>query len=242
MAEPTDRAKPATIQVSVEHSEEIFADRADLFASIRGSSLVTGNAALTKAREVTQLVSDLKQCGIEDKDILLEGVYAEVSSGTLTKSSHATYQLKIHCSQLDNLANVLGAITSQKNTTLRYIQWDYPDTDKLREQWLVSCIEQANRKASLISQALGVQLMGVYSFRDSYADPESPRGPEYMMPTAGMQATRSKSRSSIGITREDLGMEVSHAKTIMLRVEVEYQVSGFKEQANGEPNRQHCDR
>lgn len=229
MAESPERVKPATILVSAEHEEEIFADRANLFVSIRGSSLVTGNAALTKAREVTQLVHDLKQFGVEDKDILLEGVYAEVSSGTLTKSSHATYQLKIHCSQLENLANLLGAITSQKNTTLRYIQWDYPDTDKLREQWLVSCIEQANRKASLISQALGVQLLGIYSFRDTYIDPESPQPPQYMMPTAAMQAPRSRG-GSIGITREDLGMEVSHAKKLMLRVEIEYKVSDFKEQ------------
>ncbi len=48
-----------TILVTVSQTEEIEADHADLFVTIRGASLFAGKAALTKAREVSQLVAAL---------------------------------------------------------------------------------------------------------------------------------------------------------------------------------------
>lgn len=223
MAETAKQLKPNTIKVEVERSEELNADHADLFVVIKGASLVTGRAALSKAREVAQLVADLKTCALTDEAIHLEGVYAEVVSGILSKSSRATYKLKIRCAKLDDLADVLGAITSQKNTTLQNIQWGYADSAAARQQWLAACIDQANRKAGVIATALGVKLLGVLSFSERFLDPESPIQPV----SGGEHLDRAAFSRARAVSQDDLGTEVSHAKTITLYVEIEYYISEF---------------
>ena len=55
--------KPDTIKVSANHREEIFASHANLFVTVKGSSVVSGNEAMKKAREVNQLVEALTALG-----------------------------------------------------------------------------------------------------------------------------------------------------------------------------------
>ena len=88
-------SKPDTIRVSVDSREEAQATRADLFVNVKGSSLVSGNEALKKAKEVSQLVEALTSFGLSPEAIHLQGVHIETSSGVLLKSSSATYRLKI---------------------------------------------------------------------------------------------------------------------------------------------------
>lgn len=52
--------KPDTIKVSANHKEEIRANRAELFVTVKGSSLVSRDAAMKKAKEVNQLVEALR--------------------------------------------------------------------------------------------------------------------------------------------------------------------------------------
>jgi hypothetical protein len=48
---------PDLLRVAITHEDELEASHADLLVTVRGSSLVTGSAALTKAREVAALVA-----------------------------------------------------------------------------------------------------------------------------------------------------------------------------------------
>src|SRR5262245_26538768 len=120
-------SKPDTLKVSAAHKEEISANRADLFVTVRGSSLVSGDAAMKKAKEVNQLVEALTNLGLSSEAIHLQGVHIETSSGALLKSSSATYRLRIQCEKLDQLAELLDAIASQKNALLERIEWKYPE-------------------------------------------------------------------------------------------------------------------
>lgn len=228
-------ARPDGIKVSIVHHEEVRADRADLFVVIKGSSLVTGDAALKKAREVGLLVTELTAHGLEESDIRIQGVYAEASTGMLGRSSSAKYLLKVHCGDLNLLADILGIITAQKNTTLRSIVWGYPEEDaQTQDRRLGTAIRRANEKAARIAAGLGVTLLGVYSFREKTVDEESlsaPRSREHgvydLSDSDHVRARR--------ITADDLGMEVSHAKEITLHIEVEYRVSGFRRDAEAAP-------
>src|SRR5947207_1968070 len=83
----------------------------------------------------------------------------EQSSGFMGKSSSATYSLLIHCSELDRLADILGIITSQKNTTIRYIEWGYEEDTEAKNRWLALCIERANVKAQIIAASLRVTIL-----------------------------------------------------------------------------------
>jgi uncharacterized protein YggE len=212
-------SKPDTIKVSASHKEEIRASHADLYVTVKGSSLVSGDAAMKKAKEVNQLVEALTSLGVDQEAIQLQGVHIETSSGALLKSSSATYRLKVQCEKLDGLTEILDAVSSQKNATLERIAWQYNE-DESKEKALMSAIEKAKAKADNVAKAMGVKLLGVYDLIENHFDEEMPY-PQF----AAMQAAPKR---SVGITPEpSLGMDIQHSKTIHVNVEVWYRVSSF---------------
>jgi uncharacterized protein YggE len=217
--------QPDLLKVSVSYSEELQADQADLLVTIKGSSLIHGAAALLKAREVRQLVEALTALGLPEQQIQLRGVCAEVSSGPLLKNSSATYQLRIQCRALDLLPDLIGAVASQKQATLESIIWRYPEGADAQDSWSERCALRANQKARRIAAALGVRLLGVYRVDESLDIP-----PVYVedMDVLRKAAPQSRSRA---MTSADLGLAVSHSKTVEVHMTVEYHVSRFGEDA-----------
>ena len=209
--------KPDTIKISASYREEILASHADLFVTVKGSSVVSGNEAMKKAKEVSQLVDELIRFGISAENIHLQGVHVETSSGALLKSSSASYRLRVRCDVLDQIADLLDIITFQKNAVLERIDWKYPE-EEARERGLESALVKAKSKADKVAAALGVKLLGVYDFLENSFDEEAP-----IMFQA--QAMMMKSRAPAA--EPSLGMDVQHGKTIHVNVEVWYRVSGF---------------
>ena len=218
---PTER--PNTIKVSEARRHEISADCADLHVAVKGTSLFTGAEALQKAREVAQLVRDLTDFGLPSGHIYLQGVHAEKYTGTLSRTSQARYSLRVHCADLQTLADLLGIITSQKNATLNFIEWGYPEEAARKEEWLQECIAQANQKAAKIASSLGVGLLGVYAFSEKYMDDQRAFSGVAEEEMAFSRRTLTMAR----VSGEELGLEISHTKTVHVSVEVEYLVSGF---------------
>ena len=211
--------KPDTIKVSAFHREEIFASHANLYVTVKGSSVVSGNEALKKAREVSQLVEALTRFGLSPDSIQLLGVHIETSSGTLLKSSSATYRLRVKVEKLDQLAELLDIIGSQKNTTLERIEWKYPE-EEARERGLESAIDKGKAKAEKVAAAMGVKLLGVYEFMENAYDEERPPMP--------FQAKEMAMRSLGAVADQpSLSMEIQHSKTIYVNVDIWYRVSSF---------------
>ncbi len=212
-------SKPDTIKVSASHKEEIRASHAELFVTVKGSSLVSGDAAMKKAKEVNGLVEGLTSLGVSPEAIQLQGVHIETSSGALLKSSSATYRLKVKCENLDMLADLLDAISSQKNATLERIAWKYNE-DEAREHGLMTALEKAKSKAEKVAKSLGVKLLGVYDLIENNFDEEMPY-PQF----AAMQAAPKR---SVGITPEpSLGMDIQHSKIVNVNVEIWYRVTAI---------------
>jgi uncharacterized protein YggE len=217
--------KPDTIKVSAMHREEIFADRANLYVTVKGSSLVSGNEAIKKAREVSQLVEALTQpalrggewLGLSPDSIQLLGVRIEASSGALLRSSSASYQLRVKLKKLDQLADLLDILASQKNATLERIEWKYPE-DEARERGLESALARGKAKAEKVAAAMGVKLLGVYDFMENTFDEERPPMP--------FQAKAMEMRSLGAIADQpSLNMDIQHSKTIQVNVDIWYRVS-----------------
>jgi uncharacterized protein YggE len=211
--------KPDTIKVSASHREEIFASHANLYVTVKGSSLVSGNEALKKAREVSQLVEALTSFGLSPDAVHLQGVRIEASSGALLKSSSAVYHLKVRTEKLDQLAGLLDIIAGQKNANLDRIEWKYPE-DEARERGLDAAIAKGKSKAEKVAAAIGVKLLGVYEFMESSYDEERPP-----MPFQAMEMSM-KSRAAMA-DQPSLDMEVQHSKTILVNVDIWYRVSSF---------------
>ena len=214
--------KPDTIRIISSQREEIQATHADLMVSVKGSSLFSGDAALKKAKEVSQLVDELTRYGLPVDAIQLQSVYAEAASGALLRSSSATYRLKIRCEKLDQFTDLLGIITSQKSATFERVEWKYAD-ESTREVALEKALSKAGAKAAKIAGALGVKLLGIYTMSENTFDQEAPR-PQMM--TFGAQA---KTRGGMEMASQaDLGMDIQHSKFIESNVEIEYRVSAFE--------------
>lgn len=211
--------KPDTIKISASHKEEISADRADLFVTVKGSSLVSGDQALKKAREVSQLVEALTGFGLSPEAVHLQGVHIETSSGALLKSSSAIYRLKIRCGELGQFAELLDIIASQKNAALEYVEWKYPE-EAARDRGLSAALEQAKAKAEKVARSLGVTLLGVYELLENAYDEERPPMPFQAM-EMGMKARAASA------PEPSLGMEIQHSKTIHVSVDIWYRVSAF---------------
>src|SRR5512134_1242103 len=168
--------KPDTIKISASHQEEIFASHANLHVTVKGSSVVSGNEALKKAREVSQLVEALTGFGLSPEAVQLLGVQIETASGVLLRSSSATYRLRIKLEKLDQLADVLDILASQKNALLERIEWKYPE-ESARERGLEAAIARGKIKAEKVAAAMGVRLLGVYEFIENTFDEERPPMP-----------------------------------------------------------------
>ncbi|HCK66032.1 MAG TPA: hypothetical protein DHW49_07180 [Anaerolineae bacterium] len=209
--------KPDTIKISVNHKEEISATYADLHVTVKGSSLVSGNEAMKKAKEVNQLVEALASFKVKEEAIKLQGVHLETESGVLLKSSSAVYRLKIRCEDLNQLAGMLDVISSQKNATLERIEWKYNE-DETRNKMLKVAIEKAKTKAEQVAGSLNVKLLGVYDFIENIYDEETP----VFQPQAMMMKSRAASADV-----PSLSMDIQHSKTIHVNVEIWYRVSAF---------------
>jgi len=212
--------QPDVLVISAKYEEDVSADRAVLFVTVQGSSLVTGRAALSKAREVKSLVDALASAGIGEGEIGLEGVNAHVSSGILGKSSSASYRLRVQVNQLDLLPEALGAITSAKNAGLDRLVWRYPESADQQARWLELCIAQANTKARAAAAALGVRLVGVHKLTEQLLGDADlgvfPQAAAYGAPVAAMRSAA-----------PDIGFDLSHHKRGGMTVSVEYRVEGF---------------
>ena len=211
--------KPDTIKVSALHREEIFASHANLYVTVKGSSLVSGNEVMKKAREVSHLVEALTSFGLSPDAIQLQGVRIETASGTLLKSSSAIYHLQVKTEKLDQLAGLLDIIAEQKNASLERIEWRYPE-DEARERGLESAIAKGKAKAEKVATAMGVKLLGVYEFMENTYDEERPP-----MPFQAMEMNM-KSRAAMA-DQPSLDMDVQHSKTIHVNVDIWYRVSSF---------------
>lgn len=209
--------KPDTIKVSAFHKEEIFASHAHLYVTVKGSSVISGNEAMKKAREVSQLVDALMRYGLSQEAIQLQGVRIETSSGTVLKSSSAIYRLKIKTEKLEQITELLDIIAAQKNTTLEQIEWQYPE-EEARDHGLEAAISKGKAKAEKVAAALGVQLLGIYDFVENAFDQEMP------VPFAAQAMMKSR-----GVVADEpsLNMEVQHSKTIHVNVEIWYRVSSL---------------
>jgi uncharacterized protein YggE len=212
-------SKPDTIKVSTTYKEEISATHADLHVTVKGSSIVSGNEAMKKAKEVSLLIEALTNLGIKEEAVKLQGVHIEAASGALLKSSSAVYRLKIRCQDLNQFAEMLDVIAAQKNATLERIEWKY-DEEEARERGLNTAIEKAKFKSEKVAGSLGVKILGVYDFIENTYDEEAP-------PMFPPQAMMMKTRSAAADSGPSLGMDVQHSKTIHVNVEIWYRVSAF---------------
>lgn len=207
------------ITVRETSTSEVNASSANLAVRITGRSFFTGAEAFKKAAEVAILVSALKELGLSEDDIHLLNVSTEVESGILTKMSSATYHLRVNCQSIELLGRVLAAISSQKNSKIAAISWQYPDLEKTKRDLIQTAVRTAKDSARAVADSLSIPLLGVHklSYVISGLDTEL-RVPEM----SGFAMHRGKAKT----TPMD-SLDLSHTTTIAVTVTAEFMVDTF---------------
>ncbi len=209
-----------TIAINSKIERKVYASSADMYVDIKGESFFSGRAALKKAREVRDLVAALAEVGIGESRIQVLGMRADVSTGILSKSSSVIYRLLLEVPSLEMLTDAFGVVTSRKNATLTKIEWQYDGLEQLHDQMLKEALQRAQQQAALICRELRHRNLGIHKLKEKLKDDQEKQETGY--PDDWYMLGTGRRRSRVG--KEDMGLEISHAKTVSLDVRVEYRV------------------
>lgn len=212
MADQVARGQGDLIEVQAEVEDDEAADKVDLYVDVEGSSLFTGRAALSKAREVHALVESLGQAGIAEEQIFVESIAASAQSGIFSKSSSARYSLRVRCENLERLGDVLGAVTGQKNVTMGRMEWGFDESPAASAQRLARCAAVARQKAEAVAEVLGVRLGAPHRVCEVAPGPARAHG--YPAPAAAVLASRARA----SMRQEDLGLPITHHRQVTTRL------------------------
>jgi uncharacterized protein YggE len=159
------------LRVTATETAEVEATRAKLHIRIEGETFVLGNAALTRSREVAELIAKLKTLGLTDQDAQVSGVHAKVNQGVLTKGSRAVFRLALTVRDLSKIPDYLGAITAVKHAELERLEWIFDD-EAARLELSAQATKKALEKATVMASAVGHEIAGIRAISDSSKMPE----------------------------------------------------------------------
>lgn len=213
-------SKPDTISVRTIAEQEVDADSADLNIKIAGDSLFAGSEALKKAKEVRALVEELKQIGVEERQIKLRSVSISSSLSALVRSSFAEYRLRIKNVELEMLPAIFRSLAARKKSELTRLDWNFEKAKEVASKLRADALRQAMEVANENATTLGVKVLGIYGLREErIGGRDRNHGQEFAMVASkakfGMQAA-----SSI-----ELGFELGNSTTVKVALEADFRVS-----------------
>lgn len=199
------------LRVTIHESTEVTAISAKLHVQIEGETFVMGNAALERAREVRDFVSQLQAGGLEASAIQVRGVSLSNASGLLTKNQKVEFSLVVEVKP-EQLPTILGIVSAQKNIRLQQVEWVF-DEFEASIPLAAQAMQKARRKADAIAQAAGQHIVGVHSASDSWDMPTVNVNLQ-AMPTATLQRARQANL--------DLGVEYRATQILQVGLTVDF--------------------
>ena len=218
IANSVNLSHPDQLTIWELYVENVAATAASLIVTVKGSSFITGDAAIKKAKEVAGLVEALGAAGLPEDKISLEYVRLQQTSGPVLKSSAAAYTLKLECEDLEKLSEILTVVTGAKNLVLDSLDWRYGDLAERKTKWIARALDQANTRAREAADVLGVKIEGVYDCQFDYINVKE-YGHRIDTPHAApMEMTIRRQAFSIG-------MQMQQREEKGIRVKVVYRIS-----------------
>ncbi len=210
---------PDRISLEISKKTEVSPLWAILEVTIEGEASFSGNESFRKAKEVATFVDALKQTDYDEAHVSLENVVIKTSTGVLTKSSSARFELKLDKIPLKQLSSVLSVVARQKNISINSVDYDFGALEKEKSELMEQACLAAKEEGLRVCSFYGVELLGIYSMAPSWSLPD-------------MQSYE-MTRSSFGKSRrsEMEGLDIIENKKdeLLLALRMEFRVGGFKD-------------
>jgi uncharacterized protein YggE len=203
------------LRVTARESTQVPAVSAKLHLRIEGETFVMGNAVTQRSREVRELVTALKNFGITDEDVIVEGVQAKLNQGLLAKGTKVTFKLIVNARDLNVIGDLLGAIANARHAELERIEWVFDD-DEIALELSSKAMAKAHRKASTMAAAIQYVVVGIRAASDSL---ELPDISDVVLHDADLLMQRARVAPG---SRVDLGTEFKATREIMCVVSAEF--------------------
>jgi uncharacterized protein YggE len=203
------------LRVTARESTQVPAVSAKLHLRIEGETFVMGNAVTQRSREVRELVTALKNFGITDEDVIVEGVQAKLNQGLLAKGTKVTFKLIVNARDLNVIGDLLGAVANARHAELERIEWVFDD-DEIALELSSKAMAKAHRKASTMAAAIQYVVVGIRAASDSL---ELPDISDVVLHDADLLMQRARVAPG---SRVDLGTEFKATREIMCVVSAEF--------------------
>lgn len=204
------------IRVTATAKREIEATEAKLHLSVEGESLILGNAALERAKELRELVAALTSVGIKKEGIAVTGVHVSNQQGLLVKGQRATFSLTVK-SPPERLPDALGVIAAQKHIELSHLEWVF-DEFEASIGLAAEAMRMARRKGDAIAEAANTHITGISNASDSWQMPEMRY--DFAAAAPAPQMARGKAMSAVNI-----GTDFTGTQMLMITLTVDFAVA-----------------
>lgn len=153
------------LRIQLNDQLDVTATRAKLHLEIAGETLVMGNAATERVREVREVTQQLQAAGVAASNIQVKGVEISNRTGLVTKSQKARFLLVVEV-EAALLPQVLGLLADQKQTELQQLEWIFDDFEA-RLTLGAQAMRKARRRAEVLAEAAGHRVVGVLNASDT---------------------------------------------------------------------------
>lgn len=171
----------AVITVSGEGSVLAIPDVANFGFSVKYEAETVSEAQEEVAGKVEEIVSFLKEEGVEDRYIKTSGYstqpryewrpLSELSSGNGRERVLVGYEVihttKVTVTDMEKAGGLVGGVGDRGATDISGVRFSVEDEDELKREARKEAIEKAKSKAERLSDDLGVDLVRVVSFNES---------------------------------------------------------------------------
>jgi len=205
------------LRIQLKDHLDVTATRARLHLEVAGETLVMGNAATERVKEVREVTQQLQATGVPAADIQVRGVEISSRTGLLTKSQKARFLLVVD-TEATLLPQVLGLLADQKQTDLQRLEWIFDDFEAsllLGAQ----AMRKARRRAEVLAEAAGHRVVGVLNASDTW---EMPVKTIHWQPDWTAQEVPRATRPRASVL--DAGVNYSSTQVLSVQLTVDFQL------------------
>jgi|GEM_PF-4164125 len=202
-------SEPGSLQISVTKEAEVEASAVRFHVSVEGERMFLGNAAFEKSKVIRDLVQGLQTLGAAEKDISIESVSAQSSSG-IFKDSKCLYQLAIRLDDLSKVGEYFGLLAASPVKSSN-IEWIF-EVEEVKTELACQALAACKAKAERMAHAVAHVVTGIEVVSDSQQF-----GRAHIM-AGEMAMIRSRAQAV------DIGMEFQSRETVSVEVSARFTI------------------